>query len=247
MSVKPEELKRSGTSPVSKYFRRDWQFIVDYIRTPIAKEAATIVIATPAVLELEVIKTILGGTVSKSIGLTWMAAFTYIVFVLFGYFTCPKFVREYRDFGEYSKRQHSNRFIGWELQNALRLTDDDKLIDELIEKGLVEKIQELDVKKVIAAGLPAEKIGRYILYGPNNVGVDLILYFRLQYEVYKLVIDDSKIAAESTIQRNLFWVIYTKLAKIWPKRRYFTWALFTLSVGLALASIFANFYRTIFG
>ena len=247
MNVQPEELRKSGTSPVSKYFRRDWQFIVDYVRMPIAKEAATILVATPAVLELDVIKTILGGSVSKTIGLTWLAAFTYVIFVLVGYFVCPKFVREYRDFGEYSKREHSNRFIGWELQNALRLTKDDKLIDELIEKGLVKKVAEEDVKRIVATGLSSEDIGRYKVYGPNNVGVNLHTYFRTGYDMYSLTIDDTCVDEHSTFQRNLFWVIYTKLAKLWPKRRYLVWSLFNLSIFLGLASVLANFYRTIFG
>src|SRR5438477_8899235 len=117
MTLNAAELQKSGTVAVSKYFRHDWQFIVDYLRTPVLKEASTAIAAAPAVLDLDFISQHVGAGVSKAISFTFVAAVSYIVFYLFGFISCPKFIREYRDFGEYAKRAHSNRFIGWELVN----------------------------------------------------------------------------------------------------------------------------------
>jgi hypothetical protein len=245
MAIEAPELKKSGTVAVSKYFRHDWQFIVDYLRTPLLKEAATAIAAAPAILDLNFIQNQTTAGISKAIGFTFVAAIAYIAFYLVGYLSCPKFVREYRDYGDYAKRQHSNRFIGWELMQALRDTGDSALIDELIEKGLARPLEEKDVAKITAVGLKRLVVGPYVVFGPNNIGVDLFIYFRREQSIFRLWLKDEKIDHTDTSQRNLFWVIYTRLTKSKPTARYTTWGLFVIAVGIFLVSVFVSLYRTV--
>jgi hypothetical protein len=245
MSVDPSELKKSGTEAVSKYFRRDWQFIVDYLRTPVLKEASTAIAAAPALLDFNFLNQHVGAGVSKAISFTYTAAVIYILFYLCGYFSCPKFIREYRDFGEYDKRKHSKRFIGWELMNALRVTRDEKLIDELIEKGLLTRVAASDTSKILATALPRETVGKYTVLGPNNVGIDLYIYFRTGSAMYKLFLKEHEPDPDDTTQRVLFWVMYTTLTKSKPIWRYATWLLFNAAIGIFLLSVIVSVYRAI--
>jgi hypothetical protein len=160
MSITKPELTATKTTPVSRYFRRDWQFLVDIVRTPLVKEASATISATPALVNLSWLKEATGGTVSPTIWITWIAAILYLGFFGTARWRCPSFIFENRDFGEYKKRQHSVRFIGWELKAALRSLEDPKLIDELIEKGLAQESTEDAASKISAAEIPKIMDGR---------------------------------------------------------------------------------------
>jgi hypothetical protein len=88
-------------------------------------------------------------------------------------------------------------------------------------------------------------VGDYTVIGPNNVGVNLYIYFRKGDKLYRMEFDDSKIDDNSTYERNVFWVIYTRLTKHRPRSRYFAWALFNAAIFVFVISVLANVYKAV--
>ena len=94
---------------VSKWYRYDWQFALDVSRAPFLRRAALVISVMPLIIAaFQHLPEFLRPAVPLSLWLTWIASVLVIVASVVTN-ACPKFVREYRDFGEYKKRQHSHR------------------------------------------------------------------------------------------------------------------------------------------
>ena len=61
---------------------------------------------------------------------------------------CPRSVQEYRDYGEYRKREHSHRWIIWEIYNNIeRLSGWHELISESLAKGIADQLNNLTAQE----------------------------------------------------------------------------------------------------
>jgi len=99
---------------VSKWYPYDWQFAKDIGQIPLIKEATLIIAIAPFLAFL------LGSTQIPHLGdfptrLFWLASVVFISARVIFYCGCPRFIRDYRDFGDYASRQNSHRWIVWEF------------------------------------------------------------------------------------------------------------------------------------
>lgn len=237
-------LKKAKTTGVSDWFAFDWQYIVDLLRIPFVKEASAVIVAMPTLVNVGLLERLVGSEVPRSVWATWIAALLYIAFFLAGYLSCPRFIREYRDFGEYQKRSHSNRFIGWELSKVFSKHQAEGLVEELEEKGLV-KPAGITRDQLIRSNLPRKEFNGLAMFGPNNVGLSLHTYYIIGDKVVELELGDGTVASCDEVQRNLFWIVYANLAKSRPFWRLFTWLLFWLAVAAYFVSLSWNVLRAL--
>lgn len=247
-AVKNRKLAESTINPVSDQFTRDWQYLVDLLRIPFVKQASAIIAAMPALASTTLMERLFGDDVPTSAWFTWAASVLYLLFFVTAFVFCPRFIREYRDFGEYEARKHSKRFIGWELEKLLAKTKSRRVITELIEKGIAEKLDPTDEKRVLAMSLKRREIGdKWTLLRPNNVGFDLHFYFfeKNLLDVYEVYIDDTQDDPKSTLERNIFWTIYGKYAASWRRLRNFLWFIFISVVLLFLAAAAMNVFDVV--
>jgi hypothetical protein len=238
------QLRKAKTIGVSDWFGFDWQYIVDLLRIPFVKEASSVIVAMPALANVGLLERLLGREVPHSVWATWVAALLYIGFFVLGYLSCPRFIKEYRDFSEYQKRSHSSRFIGWELSKAFNEHNAVALYDELEEKGLA-KATNVTHQQLQMSDLPTKKHGAVVVYGPNNLGVDLYTYFVKNGRVLELKLTDEAIDPSDTTQRNLFWVVFSGFAKSRTLWRFFTWVLFWLAVVAYIIALSWNVLRAL--
>src|SRR5258706_252517 len=100
---------------VSRRYRNDWQFAVDISRMPLLRVASLVIALMPIILSAHKLIDLLGGKIPLSLWLLWPASVCFVLAWALVIIACPKFIREYRDFGQYKARQHSHRWIVWEF------------------------------------------------------------------------------------------------------------------------------------
>ena len=94
------------------------------------------------------------------------------------YFACPKFIREYRDFGQYAARQHSHRWIIWEFYHNLEsLAGWRQIVKEISSKCLTVDFDQppSEVAGRLApefSDTPAEDLK---VFSPKNIDRDIYL------------------------------------------------------------------------
>jgi hypothetical protein len=141
-------------------------------------------------------------------------------------------VREYRDFGEYRKRQHSHRWIVWEFYlNLKRLSGWRSIVQETVPKQLVfgcDEIPEPERNKVCEEFPKTVDPKVLEVFEPVNVNRDI--YLPIQHYGEKLVLglreQDPQLNAK---EKELFWILYTQAAKERPGWRTTFWVLTYLS------------------
>src|SRR5262245_604822 len=133
--------------PVSRRYRLDWQYAADVNKIPFVREAALLISIAPFVGFLfpsSFPQLLEARDSSLVLWMLWGAALAFILARLLYYFTCPKFIREYHDFGQYDARQHSHRWIVWEFYHNLEsLSGWRQIVKETSSKGLAVELKQL--------------------------------------------------------------------------------------------------------
>ncbi len=231
---------------VSRWYRWDWQFALDVSRLPVLSEAALFISITPIVISVS--QTIFPSLrISESIPvplwLFWGASVAFVFAWVLLYFACPKFIQEYRDFGQYASRQHSHRWIVWEFYNNLRsLSGWENVVRETSPKGLTVEAEQLatNVTERFSSefATPTNKVQ---VFTPVNIDRDI--YLPIHIDGKRLVLFMKEKDPElSEKEKELFWILYTQAAK----ERLFWRILFWVLVGIAAVLVFANTIRKVY-
>lgn len=230
---------------VSRWYRRDWQYAVDVSRWPMLRSAALVISLMPLILSIS--GTLFGpiaGTIPLSLWLLWGASTCFVVAWGLLYVACPKFIHEYRDFGQFKIRQHSHRWIVWEFHNNLKsLSGWESIVRETSFKRLTTRIEDLsvDLVKRLGADFAAPAAAGLKVFKPVNVDRDI--YLPMHRDGSKLVLamreDDEKLNEK---EKELFWILYTQAAKERPVSRGIYWVLVSVSVVLVVFNVIKNIY-----
>lgn len=134
---------------VSRWYRFDWQFAIDMSNLPFLRFASLMIGAMPLIIPLfsglELQTEIAGHRISlprievpQSAWLLWGASVAFIASWTVLRLACPRLLQEYRDFGEYRKREHSHRWIAWLFYNNFRhFPSQRKILQETHDKGIL--------------------------------------------------------------------------------------------------------------
>lgn len=245
-------LRRGAIPGVSRWYRYDWQFAADLNKIPFVQEAAFLISITP------VIAFVAGAISSKFepsghssplLWMIWSAAMAFVLARILYYFACPKFIWEYRDFGAYSSRQHSHRWIVWEFYHNLRsLPGWKRIVDEVSPKGLTVEVGQLP--REIAQRLDA------VFGNPGTSDLRVLAPVNIERDIYLPIIARGKKLvlpmqeADPDLpkkEKELFWILYSQAAKERPILRTVYWLLVGIALFLVLASMLIRMYLVVNG
>ncbi|MFN7137763.1 MAG: hypothetical protein ACK4UN_00325 [Limisphaerales bacterium] len=228
---------------VSRWYRYDWQYAVDVSRIRVLPTASLIIALMPMALSFKSVLDLFGGTIPLSLWLLWPASITFVSAWTLVFAVCPKFVREYRDFGEFKKRQHSHRWIVWEFYNNLEsLAGWKTIVRESFLKGIAresEEITDQDAREALAKFPQQTEDDSVQVFPPINVKRDIYLPIYCDGKKWVLFLqeDDPKIEQK---EKELFWILYSQAAKERPIWRTIFWVLVIISSLLVASNVFKN-------
>lgn len=231
---------KDGLIPrVSRWYRYDWQYAADLNKVPLVQEAALLISLTPILVFLSSAtfpKVDAPGNSSLPLWMLWAAATAFVFARLLYYFACPKFIWEYRDFGQYAARQHSHRWIVWEFYHSLKsLSGWQQIVKEISPKGLTADVAQLpaEVGQRLGAAFGDTPTEELKVLDPVNIDRDIYL---------PIIVDGKRLALPmreadpdlSKKEKELFWILYSQAAKERPIFRGIYWIL----VGAAVLLVF---------
>jgi hypothetical protein len=230
---------------VSRWYRFDWQYAIDVSRIPVLSTASLIIAVMPLLLSLKAIIAALGGSIPLSFWLLWPASVSFVSAWALVYLRCPKFIREYRDFGEYKERQHSHRWIVWEFYNNLEtLAGWKSIVRETFSKGISCELK--DVLDPVAAKelkeFPEQTVDDSVqVFPPINIKRDIYLPIHCDGKEWVLSLqeDDPELLAK---EQELFWILYSQAAKERPRWRKAFWMLIFIATTLVTLNVLKNIY-----
>lgn len=106
---------------VSERFRYDWQFAVDMSKLPLLRPASIVIGFMPLITRAS--QPIFGVHVAhipQSAWVMWWSSVFFIGSWLIIRIRCPHLIQQYRHYGEYSKENHSHRWIVWLFYNSTK-------------------------------------------------------------------------------------------------------------------------------
>jgi hypothetical protein len=230
---------------VSRWYRFDWQYAVDVSRIPVLQMASLIIAAMPLLLSAKAFLAAIGGSIPLALWLLWPASIAFVLAWTLVNTACPKFIREYRDYGQFKERQHSHRWIVWEFYNNLEsLAGWKSIVRETISKGITCNIEDLldeDARKAFAHFPDQTEDDSVQVFTPINVRRDIYLPIHCdgKQSVLSLQEDDPKLEAK---EKELFWILYSQAAKERPHRRKLFWALIFIAITLVAINVAKNIY-----
>jgi hypothetical protein len=216
------------------------------------KEAALFISLTPIIISISKIL-FPSLTTAKSIPiplwLFWGASVAFVFAWALLYIAGPKFVREYRDFGQYAARQHSHRWIVWEFYNNLKsLSGWENVVRETSPKGLAIEIHHLskEVLEQLGADFAAPATEKLQVFRPVNIDRDIYLPMHVDGEkvVLPMLEKDPELREK---EKELFWILYTQAAKEKPFWRTVFWILMGVAVLLVSFNIIRKIYLVVNG
>lgn len=228
---------------VSRLYRKDWQFALDIARLPVLPQAALIISVMPILVQY-----VPSVILPKSIWLTWTAAFLFVIAYGLLRVRCPKFILEYRDFGQYAERQHSHRWIVWEFYNNIKSLENWEItIQELIFKKLtIEDSTGVNFKPFSFCGnLPLPSNNDEIqIFRPVNHGRDIFLPFYCSGKRVLLPMQESDPERHEK-EKELFWILYTQATKERKYSRSTFWILIYAAIAIFVINILFSVWRTL--
>ncbi|MDP8996461.1 MAG: hypothetical protein M3O03_05590 [Pseudomonadota bacterium] len=216
---------------VGQDFAEDWQFILSTGRLPFFKPFALLALAAPLVT----------GT-GKDIPLgslaflpLWLAGLLSMAIVAVTYRFCPRFIRQYENYGIYQGLGNSHRWILWEFYN-LREDYSSKvdMISEVINKKLARKPSKVQRPKY--PPVATNFVDGFYTKGPQFVGREMELPLLFDNHVYVLSYQENEPALEKRI-RELYWIIYSDLTKSSRWARKLIWCMFALVIVLFVFAV----------
>lgn len=234
---------------VSRWYRFDWQYATDISRIPVLSEAALIISITPIVLSLSrsFFPRLAGlDTIPIPLWLFWGASVAFVFAVALLYLACPRFIREYRDFGQYAARQHSHRWILWEFYNNIEsLSGWENIVRETSAKLLstdIESVPPALIEKFGQEFAAASRVAR--VFTPVNIDRDLYLPMHIDGKKFVLAMREQDTELPQK-EKELFWILYSQAAKERPIFRAIYWILIGIAVLLLATNIARKVYLVI--
>lgn len=244
--------------PVSRAYGRDWQFAAKLINNAAVAKATTVIATTPIILTAyeffvnSPVNAYTNTAVPPSLWIIWLFAISYLgAFVAFQAF-CPKFVKQYHNYGEYEAKKHAHRWIMWEVWNYFdSLENKENFVQELIDKGLAYDASALSpLNECRATPLLLEQHKSFGIeekdkfYKPVNLNRDLYIPILHKGRRFTLSLqeDDERL---STKEKELFWTLLSPAARSLPVKRKIVWLMFFLSVLLFALSVIWNICRAV--
>lgn len=222
-------------TPVSKYYFYDWQYAAG-----IAGSTGVLLIPVLFLLLSSIIDVQKAGLLVIPRPLAF-AAVVFVDALLCVYLFCPRFIREYRDFGQYRAKIHSHRWIVWEFYNNLStLAGWGQIVKETVAKGISQELSQFpdgEIKIALTTIMESNQGEDTItIYKPQNFNRDI--YLPIQLEDQKVILfleeDDPKLPEK---EKELFWILFSQAAKEKPYARVMFWILFFLAIIIGGASI----------
>ncbi len=232
---------------VSRWYRYDWQYAVDVSSVSLLQEAALLISLTPIIISISstVFPSLRGmDSIPVPLWLLWGASVAFVLAWGLLYLTCPKFIREYRDFGHYALRQHSHRWIVWEFYNNLEsLSGWESVVRETSPKGLTTEIEHLpeDLIQRLGADFAVPATEQLRVFRPVNIDRDIYLPIHIDGKKLVLPMVENDPALRQK-EKELFWILYTQAAKERPVSRTIYWIL----IGIAVLLVSFNVIRKIY-
>ena len=254
---KSEETETAGTSfdhdgaanagqnmkilpPVGRLYSLDWQHLLDTWRRPFLRPATIVISVAPMLANTPLVR----GVLPPTFILTWLASLLVVAMWVTVLVACPRFLREYRDFGVYRSRQHSHRWILWEFYyTAPTLPKWSELLTEVRSKRLTQPIEGLpQLGEAAGKATDSSESGGMTIHRPVNVDRDLVclLDFGDASEILVMA-EGERLAVEK--ERELFWIIYSRAASARPRVRFVCWLLLVLAGLLFLSNVIVNVVR----
>ena len=235
---------------VSRWYRWDWQYAADVNKIPFVQEAALFISITPILVFLASAafpKMNAMGTSAFPLWMLWGAAMAFICARLLYYFGCPKFIREYRDFGQYAARQHSHRWIVWEFYHNLEsLAGWRQIVQETSSKCLTVNFDQLptDIVGRLAPEFEDTSAQTLKVLSPKNIDRDIYLLIYADGKKLALPIreEDPELPKK---EKELFWILYSQAAKERPVLRVVYWMLIGVAIGLVFLTAMTKMYLVI--
>ena len=232
---------------VSRWYRYDWQYAVDICSFSLLKEAALLISLTPVIISISAsifpsLRAV--DTIPIPLWLFWGASVAFVLAWAVVYFRCPKFIREYRDFGQYSLRKHSHRWIVWEFYNNLEsLSGWQNIVRETGSKGLSTDLKQLSpsIVKQLGSEFAALPTMELKVFKPININRDIFLPIHVDGQKLVLPMEESDPLLEQK-EKELFWILYTQAAK----ERQFSRIVFWILIGIAALLVSINVVRKIY-
>lgn len=248
---------------VSRYFKFDWQFAVDRSKLPFLRPASIIIALMPLLLHMSV--TLYGIriiSVPLALWMWWFASVSFLISWSILQFCCPNLILQYRDYGEYSKHQHSHRWIVWLFYNTIKeLTGWQTIVQETLEKGLSVRVTDQktsDEYRQCPYTVRENAKSTFVTFNclPDSetvqifhpVNLDRDLYVPIHCYGQKLLLllqeDDPKLKQK---EKELFWILYSQAAKERPRCRFSFWFFYYLSLAFIAFNVLKNVYLVVVG
>jgi hypothetical protein len=238
MTEKPSRYTPPG---VSRHFFYDWQFATDIYNATALRFVSLLLLFLPLIIDTEKVVLL---SIPKGLEVSAVTFFAALVII---YLFCPRFIREYRDFGQYGARCHSHRWIVWEFYNNLKsLAGWRNIVRETVSKGLsleIEQFADGEIKTELERILSNEVTEDTItIYKPVIINRDIYLPIRLedQKTVLFLEEDDKKLAEK---EKELFWILHTQAAKERVIARIAFWILIYATALIFFGTVFYTFSK----
>jgi hypothetical protein len=240
---------RVVTGAVTRRYRFDWQYAVDKARLPLISQASATIAAMPVLVNAGFFGNVFRTPTSPSLWLAWASAMLFLAAYAVVSVRCPRFIQEYRDFGEYTKRDHSHRWVVWEFYNNIeRLRGWQDLIAECEIKGIADAFASLAPEEQAAIGpsftanaKPGVRLIMPVNYKRN-------IYLPVERGAERIVIylreDDPDLDKKV---KEAFWILYSQAVKERPVSRFLFWLLWYLFVASAAGAIGWNAWSAVAG
>lgn len=234
-----DEATALGLPPPGRNFQLDWQFAVDVSKFPMARPASMVISLTPLFLNAND----RFGFTEDSVLLLWTAAVIFLVAWVLLYLRCPKFIREYRDYGAFQARAHSHRWIVWEFYWSLETLEGwRKIVSETLDKRLSRSATSVDEDIIVRKHPSFKRVSNGIqIFEPVNHDRDIFLPFHFQGQKLVLPIQekDGELAQK---EQELFWILYSQATKERAASRAAYWVLLVFSLLFLAANVVKNIY-----
>lgn len=222
--------------PVSEWFLLDWQFILATGRFPVFKPAAVVISTLPLISDVARVVPI----ATTGFWLFWLASVLSLITFAVTHVFCPDFIRRYEDYSAFDKMGHTHRWIGWLFYlNLKNFSNRDYVVRETLAKGITEPVTELSkTNNSISKVEFSESVSNSdtSVGVPANIHRDLYLPIWIDgsKHVLGLFENDPKLAAKV---KELFWIMYSDLAKKNVTARQVIWLLYAAILSLTIVGI----------
>ena len=230
---------------VNTEYRKDWQFAMDVMIKPIVKPATSVIFIVPILLGILNIEIFNGVEFPFQLPLTlwlsWASAILYLIALTIYRVYCPKFIQEYRDFGQFSKREHSHRWIVWEFYYNIIKYETWELLRESYDKNISLEADINEINEYFNSKI--DEKAKIDMLKPKVEERNIILPFKLENNkkyLLKISEEDNELNEK---EKELFWILYTSLTKQNETARTWFWRVIFLMISSVSLIVIFNIFK----